>query len=693
MKPAATRIVYTNNANCEQEMIIKKQEFTFYILIFLAFTTVLTAQDKQKARAIIDTLRWGFDYKSAEAFRRANRAKQLDSTYYVTYLIEGFHYYDRAEEFTGLRRALKPLRKAIRLFENDFGYCLNKRYTREEIILNGAWRELLLQVDYLTLSSTLVECYTSLEMPDSAYNALIRLRDADLAFDFRSYQGLAWLYFRSRIFTSDDYSFLKDSIEENIRMAFLYTDSLEMKFTANKPYLRSQIMGAYMEGSGFYNFFQSAFIDQTLETIANTRGILYGYNFKPQVAASYFLKMKDKESVAKPVNLGYAYLSDLDLRRSEQYFSSVPDKGSKTRGGHWQGYSTIFVSRGEPLSGALQLYENRDKYGYTIGYGWDNLCLARMYLYAGMLEECSKALDKAENFTEVHFNTSFREDQYQFMLKTLRFLQSEFALKANRFEHQKGWLSLAWWKSLPKLVYIKFKNLYHLANDLALNPERDIVYYHIIHTESIITFDELWYIIRNYSNEFFRKTFSRFKGMDPRENLKRYYDYFIAKLELENGKDAFAYEKLTAILSDPRLDKEYEKLLVARVHESCARIAAEKGWEPQLAFHLNEMYRIYPQLIPFSDVQMAFRLKISQDMPENMPVELRTAISQLKGCNINWNPPEDQNYPEVHLRLEKGDRLAFQVIMNQEVVTQGAVDVTRPDAGKTLAYRLFKVAR
>ncbi|GEM_PF-3236100 len=675
-------------------MTIKtKLNFRLFLLTFLAITTVISAQDKQKARAIIDTLRWGFDYKSAEAFRRANRAKLLDSTYYVTYLIEGFHYYDRAEEMTGLRRALKPLRKALRLYENDFGYNLNKRYTREDIIVHGAWKELLRQIDYLTLASTLIECYTSLEMPDSAYQALIHLRDADLAFDFRSYQGLAWLYFRSRIFTSKDYPFLKNSIRENINTAFLYTDSLEMRYKQLKPYLKSQVMGAYPPGRGFYSFFENAFIKQPLETIANTRGILYGYDFKPKIAASYFLKIKDETSVARPVNLGYAYLSDVDLRRSEVYFSNVPDRGSKTRGGHWQGYSTIFVSKGEPLKGALQLYEERDKHGFTIGYGWDNLCLARMYLYGGLIDECSRALDKAENFTEVHFNTSFREDQYQFMLKTLRFMQSEFALNANHFEHRHRWFAIDWWKAIPKLLYLKFKNLYSLANELALNPERDIVYYHIIHTESIITFDELWHIIRNYSNDFFRRTFARFKLEDPRNNLKRYYDYFIAELNLEAGKETYAYDKLTAILSDPRLDKEYEKLLMARIHESCAKIAAEKGWEPQLAFHLNEFYRLYPQLIPFSDVQMAFRLQLSNDLAGNEHPSIRNTIAQLKECNINWNPPEDQNYPEVQLSLKDDTHLGYQVMMNREVVAQGAVDVTQPDAGKVLAYRLFNVIR
>ncbi|RMF56273.1 MAG: hypothetical protein D6748_13880, partial [Calditrichaeota bacterium] len=189
----------------------------------------------------------------------------------------------------------------------------------------------------------------------------------------------------------------------------------------------------------------------------------------------------------------------------------------------------------------------------------------------------------------------------------------------------------------------------------------------------------------------FRKILSRLKNEDPRDNLKRYYDYFLGLLNKEAGKKDFAYDKLAAILTDPRLDKEYEKLLIARIHENCAKIAREKGWQPQLAFHLNELYRIYPQLIPFSQLEMGFRLSLSPELEKSESDDVHRTLKQLKSCYINWNPPEDLNYPEVMLHLEQGNRLVYQVKMNREVVVQGAVDVTQPDAGKILAYRLFKV--
>ncbi len=642
-------------------------------------------------REIIDTLRWGFDYKSAEAIKRANRAKQLDSTYYVTHLIEGFHYYDRAEEFTGLKRAVQPLRKALAAFKRDYGYCISRRYTRSDIYA-GAWREILRQIDYYTLASTLSEVFISLEMPDSAYAALTRMRDDNLVFDFRSYQGLAWIYFRSRIYTSEKYPFLKDSIEENMKTAFLYTDSLEQKYKRAVPYMRREILAAYQGMGGFYNYFNNAFVKRPPDFVANTRGILYGYNFQPALSARYFMQMDGDENMAKNVNLGYTYHADINFRTSEEYFGKVKDNGSKSRGGHWQGYSTIFVYKGQPLEGAAKLREERDKNGFTIGYGWDNLCLARMYLYAGMTDEAGRALDKAENFSEVHFNTSFREDQYRFMLKALRLMKAKFEDNAYKFEDRNYWFSWDWLTAVPKLTWDRYSFAYDLANELALNPERDIVYYHLFHTESIISFDELWTIIQKFSNGFFQTRLAELQKTDPRENLDRYYRYFLGKLLIEEGESERAFDMLTTILSDPKLNQEYEKLLIARVHENCAKIAIDEGWEPQAEFHLNELYRFYPQLIPFSNIEMRFKVKRAEDLNEDDP-QFNNILDNLSAYNIDWEPNDRENYPEVQFFNGEEGRLGFQVVMNRETVAQGMVDPNDALAARKLAYRLFRVRK
>ena len=658
-------------------------------LLLLIAGADLLAQDDP--RSVIDTLRYGVEYRSAEAFRRAKRAQQLDSTYYVGYQLEGFHYFARAEEQSGLARATVPMEKAADLFEREFGALLRQRITREDLF-RGAGEDLFRQFDYLDLMTRLINCYISIEQPERAYATIQRLKRHGMALDFESYHWLAWLFFRSRIYTNEQYGFLEDTIEGNLDRALSYIDSLEAKHRRDAPYIERDILSIVIPNSPFANYVQAAFLDAPRHVVANTRGILYGYNFNPTLAARYFQKMDNDDSVAKFVNLGYTYHSDIDFRKAEEYFRQVPDNDTKSRGGHWQGFSTVYVYKGAPLEGALTLREKRDAHGFTIGYGWDNLCLARMYLYAGQLDESERSLKKAEEFNEVHYNSSFREDQYRFMARVIRMQESDYRMRAQRFENRNRWLTLDWWTSLPELSWTKYSTLYQLANELALNRERDIVYYHIFHTENIISFDELWQILRHYNGDFFQETFRRLQESDPRGNLRRYYTYMQGRLLQEDGDDEAAYDRLTAILRDDRLDHQYEKLLIARIHEVCGIIADDNGWTPQRIFHQNEMYRVYPELMPFSELPMAFALQVAPELRDSDDPHLAATLDQFRDCRIDLLDPDNRDYPTLSLSVEEG-RIRYEVRQAREVAAQGFVDPTAPDAGKRLAYRLFRVMR
>ncbi|MEZ4762336.1 MAG: hypothetical protein R3C26_03735 [Calditrichia bacterium] len=148
----------------------------------LQFATPTVAEAQNRTRRNHRQLALGV-YNSAEAYRRANQAQHLDSTYYVGYLIEGYHFSERAEELSGLAKAVPPLRKAIDLFEKDFGRLLKRRIDGEAIF-GGAWRDLLKQLDYYDLSNRLINTYITLEQPDSAYAASRRLLSKNLVFDF-----------------------------------------------------------------------------------------------------------------------------------------------------------------------------------------------------------------------------------------------------------------------------------------------------------------------------------------------------------------------------------------------------------------------------------------------------------------------------------------------------------------------------
>ena len=657
---------------------------TFFGVMLFSLLAVAQTLTRQK----IDSLRWGFDYGSAEAYKRANQAKHLDSTYYVGYLIEGYHFAERAEDLSGLAKAIPPLEKALALFEKDYGDLLNKRIDGYAII-TGSWRDLLRQLDYYDISNRLINTYITIEKPQAAYQAARRLLSKDLVFDFQSYHWMSWLYFRSRIYTSADYPFLKNSISDNMAAAIAYSDSMEMRYKKNVGFIKNEIMSVFIPNTPFYNAFQSSFVQGPLSTLANTRGIIYGYNLQPELAAKFFKQMPGEDNLAKYVNLGYTYLTALDFREAERYFRDVPDQGSRSRGGHWQGYSVVHVSKNAAQSGAAHLQADRDSHGYTIGYGWDNLCLARMYLYAGQLQMSESALSKAENFQEVHYNTSFREDQYRFMLKTLQLLLAEHKIKALQFENKNKWFSMKWWRHLPENYYNKYTLIYRLANELADNPERDIVFYRPFHSEAIISFDELWYIISHFSTDYFADLFQKYKDDDPRQYTGRYYQFYLGLLSLNKGNNQKAYDQLTEILSDQHLDQQYEKLLIARIHQIAGEIADKNGWRTQTVFHTQMLYQNFAQLLPFSDLQMKFLLKVSPEVQQSAIWQELSAAMQ--NYNIEWNAPENENWPTVEILSLQDQTLTYQVEFNREVFTSGAIDFSLPNATKRFVYALFRI--
>ena len=61
-------------------------------------------------------------------------------------------------------------------------------------------------------------------------------------------------------------------------------------------------------------------------------------------------------------------------------------------------------------------------------------------------------------------------------------------------------------------------------------------------------------------------------------------------------------------MNDPTLDKEYEKLLIARVHEGMSEAYKELDNEREADSHLIDFYNTFPQLVPFSNLKMRLKL-------------------------------------------------------------------------------------
>ena len=96
-------------------------------------------------------------------------------------------------------------------------------------------------LDYTLTAYYLMTCYANMEQPDSVFNLLRRVTrwnfQRDLYMDAWNYLG--WTVHRNRFYTQAKYPFLRNSIDENERLAHSYLDSgmrkIRRDVSLNKP--------------------------------------------------------------------------------------------------------------------------------------------------------------------------------------------------------------------------------------------------------------------------------------------------------------------------------------------------------------------------------------------------------------------------------------------------------------------------
>ena len=150
------------------------------------------------------------------------------------------------------------------------------------------------------------------------------------------------------------------------------------------------------------------------------------------------------------------------------------------------------------------------------------------------------------------------------------------------------------------------------------------------------------------------------------------------------------FRSFQAALKERDLSDEYQYLLYARVFEGMA--LASNGREAEN--WTMKMYGTFPQLLPFSDLTMRFRLE-SDGQPSS--VDARKILDGLKNCNIDFDGGDEA--PGVSLQfLETGETMVVNFTVSapdkNRVLTQGSLRIAKDqieDAGKLLAYRLFGI--
>lgn len=648
-----------------------------YIILLLLL--ICDQQASAQRRAQIDKERDGLWYFDKEALVKSKEFIRQDSTYYVGYMYEGAYKYHRAADLHGYNNAIFPLNKALELFLRDYSRKLKVK-SYDIMAYVDAYRY---QQDYSLIVSLLEESYRNIERPDLALLVLQDAANRDLQKEFYAdpYNTIAWIYHRSRMHTTEKYAFLERSIADNDRVALAYLDSAILKYRKNY-YLNAQI-------------FPREFVEDDLYRVYHYKSLIYSYMMEADSAELYYQKLK-KKSYFPNNNYATFKLTLGDFVAAEEYYKKAQNNDYTDKRIREANYmlSLLNIYQGAPSEGIGMLKEMIRIQGSTPGFGWHNIALARAYYYDGLYDESVNAAFKAEKFHELHIGTTWGQEQYDMGVQLLNYMNHDRSIKATKFENKGWWYSISDLLSLPGKILKKWTSGFVLANQFATNPERENVTYKLFSSESITSFDEIWFLIREFSPDFFIKKYEQFIKEDKRPRIKKYFRYFLARFLAEKGETGRAMQLLNEVLTDPTLDRENEKLLVARVYETLALIYDEQDNEAERDKYILRLYETYPQLLPYTGFQMKFGLEVLNADDETA----KDIIDELKDCNIAF--ASDPAWPKVIVEFRKNEK-NLREIYYSVAATDGNV-LVQPSAfifnnaegnGKKLAYRLFNIAK
>lgn len=610
-------------------MVLLRQKLLYSCMVWLLLCPAigqLYGQGNTAARYEIEAKRIGVDPHGNDALPRSREFIRLDSTYYVGYLLEGLYKAEHSSDRQGFILSVKPLEKALDLLTYDYGAALQNLY-RDRNYFNQYVR---VYQDFLTLCNVLTQCYDNTDQPGKTMAICNRMEDFDFPKDyFGIYSRRAWTYHRYRIFTSYDYSFLKQNIADNEALALQQCyDGLD-NIEWNKP--RNDAM-----------FGSSQAMNDQL-TIYHYLAFLQSYN-KHYDSSEYYYSILAKHGAISWNNYGGLQHELGHFRMAQEYFS----KDLYARFDHSLKEPAYFIPMlqvyaNKPLEGIRLVEQIIQDNGSTPGFGWYNIALARSFMYNAQLDSCEWALDKAANFKEVHIGTTLTQEQYNFSIQLLKVQLLDRKIALEKFMHRRWYFSLTEIGKIGKLKFQKFIAEYIVNNMLANNPDRERLFYDLFCSESTTTFDEAWYLMKDFGSRFLEKKYGDYQNNDKRKEIIRYFQLMEAKLDWENGHYSKAKINMYKLLEGKTVDGDFEKLFLGRLYELAAMIGHEADNADEAAYYDQQLLATYPQLIPFSGLQIDCRLAVSgvED------ATTKEVISQLKKTKISWT--ERNNTPTVQL--------------------------------------------
>lgn len=625
----------------------------------------------------INAKRMGSSMYSEDALPRSREFKRIDSTYYVGWMYEGVYKYEHAADYHGFKNAAEPLEKALTLMAKDFKPELRTRTSD----LMTYYPVYYLHYEYTTIAYYLMMCYNNMEAPEKTYDLVRRVMKWNFQRDYFNmdvYNHLAWIVHRNRYYTSDKYAFLKNSISENEALANRYLDSQLRRISINKRLNREIFRPGYeaIEKQSVYHY----------------KSILHSYALKVDSAAYYYDLMRSGPIF--PHN-NYATFRAIcgDFREAEKEYEEAmeQDSGDK-RLKEWAYYtSTINIYKAMPERSIDLMRDMIKANGSTPGFGWYNIALARAMHYRGKISESERYIKKAAEFKELHIGTTLSQAHYDFSTQMVKLLNVNAEIEQQKFENRNWWYNPKALAKIAKSVSDKYAQQFLIINQFSQNPERDRVIYKLFSTESTISWDEVWYLIRDFSTQYFITRFEKEVKRDERKYIRKYFKFFIARLQIEMDNYDEARVLLDEILRTAEIDAEYEKLFLARVYQAQAMCAEERKDNEAYNTWMYKMYETFPELVPYTGMEMPMQLFVNG--------EGGALIERLKECNMKW--VTDNKAPKVFVTItasEKDDVIAYSVtaangekIVPQNSFAASTTGVEGEKSGINLAYRIFNI--
>ncbi|MEZ5047239.1 MAG: hypothetical protein R2831_09640 [Chitinophagaceae bacterium] len=642
------------------------------LLLIVCNNVLLFAQSKQEKRYEIDAKRYGVSTTSKEAITAAREFKRIDSSYYVGWMLEGIYKYEHSADYLGFKLASEQLNKALLLMQKDFSKEISTRTgdVRQYIELIKYHR------DWDQIAYSLSQCYSNTDELDKLWQLLQLCKKMNLQDEvfMDTYNYMSWTVHRNRFRNSSKYPFLKESIKQNEDYANSLLDSSIIKINDD-----SKINNT---------IFSSQYNNDKMPGVWHYKSILYTYQLDMKKGAEYYNKLKKTSYF--PAN-NYATFCSIqgDFAQAEAFYEMAKKEYSSEK--HMKEsyyYSSVINSyKNENKKGIEELKNLITSNGSTPGFGWYNIAVARTLLYDGQLPIAERYIQNAENFKEIHIGTTLGQSHYDFTVNLLKLIAKKREIKRIFFEQKKWYLSPSAWFKLAKKQIEKFTLQFLIINQFAQNPEREQVIYKLFSTESTVSFDEIYELIEGFSTNFFIKKFEEELALEKRNNIKRYYKLFLAKLLIKKGKKHEAHQWLKAILNDPTLNKDYEKLLLARTYE--ALIICTEGNTSEKKTFIQKMYSIYPQLLPYNNQKIKVKIttnasseleqKIIKDL-SNFRIQI---VSQNQDVDLNVEFSQLGNVPTISVRTN---------CLKEEIVRPFLFSYKNPkDASKQIAYGIFNI--